>query len=180
MNFLTQLVPQCVRQTTLTLLTVLTATTLSNINTLTDGINDLCDGNVLGRMSQSITTTGARDDGPAARVLALTAQTDERAWLIGGEDVMTAETRGDAWELDLATNTWTVCPPVDPIRHSAMEVIGNGGSLGLGWMKAREDSVRLLIFGGLNEQGQVNEEQTIYDPDEQCMDFILTMGEYAP
>ena len=39
LNFLAQLVPQGMRQTTLTVLAVFIATTLGDIETLTDGIN---------------------------------------------------------------------------------------------------------------------------------------------
>ena len=116
-----------------------------------------------GGTRSTITATG--DPGvPPARVLALTAQTSDTAWLLGGEDVNTADTLGDAWALDLTTLTWTPCEPVDPIRHSAMAVIGMAGALAPGRLKAGEAPVQLLIFSGLNASGQVTDKQIIYDP----------------
>jgi len=113
------------------------------------------------------TITAAGDAGvPAARVLALTAQTADTAWLMGGEDVMTADTLGDAWELDLATATWTQSADLpEPLRHSAAAILGSGGALGQDRMKATAAaSVQILIFGGLDDQGNVVGETWSYTP----------------
>jgi len=115
--------------------------------------------------ARSTTTATGAGAGPSARVLALTAQTPNTAWLLGGEDVNTAATLGDAWALDLTTLTWTPCESVDPIRHSAMAVIGSAGSLAPSRLRARTGPVQLLIFSGLNASGQVTDKQIVYDPD---------------
>lgn len=107
--------------------------------------------------------TAGPNGAPAPRVLALSAQSGDTAWLAGGEDVMTANTLADVWELDLATQTWNQCRDLsEPLRHSAMAV-SDGGGAALS-RKAGKSSVRLLIFGGLNGQGQPSGNQYIYEP----------------
>jgi len=104
---------------------------------------------------------------PAPRVLALSAQDGATAWLGGGEDIMTADIVADVWSLDLATATWTPCDNLpEPLCHSAMAVVGGGSVLSVQGAAQPQAATpaRLLIFGGMNSQGQVSGNQYIYLP----------------